>query len=65
MASAQITYRPHSGATPEDEARALAAVYRLAMRAHEEKEKGALPGTPEDDVEGIADAHTARPIIRG
>jgi hypothetical protein len=65
MDSTRITYRALPGTTPEEEARALAAVYRLVLQVHAERQKGACPGTLEDDVMGENDAHTAGPIIPG
>jgi len=41
-----LRYVPREGTTPEDEVRALAQVYDFVLRKHEEKKKGAQPGTP-------------------
>ena len=56
-----LTSRPNT--TLETQARALARVYRLALRAYE-REKGAHPGAP-DDVRRNQDAHTAQKSIPG
>jgi hypothetical protein len=64
MDSARITYRPRPGVTPEDEVCALAEAYRLILKAHAEKTKGARPGTPEDDVREEKNAPTAKRIVR-
>ena len=54
MGSGQITYRPRLGATPEAEANALAAVYRLILDS-----KKAAPESRLNDVRKDQDAHTA------
>jgi hypothetical protein len=63
MYRVRVTYRQRSDATPEDEVRVLAAVYRLVLKGHAEKAKGAHPGTPDDDVREEENAHTAKRII--
>ena len=65
MDSARVAYRSRPGTAPEDEVRALAAAYRLVLQAHAEKEKGARPGTLEDDVREEKNAHTAERSIPG
>ncbi len=53
MGNPTITYEPRPDATPEEEARALAAAYRFVLQAQEGKKKGARPGTP-DDTRGVS-----------
>ena len=48
--SPRLVYRPNLDVTPESEAHVLAEVYSFVLRAREEKEKGASPGTPDNDV---------------
>ena len=43
-----LRYAPREGVTPEDEVHTLARVYDFVLRKHEEKKKGAQPGTPDD-----------------
>jgi hypothetical protein len=59
----RITYRPRSDTTPEGETRALAEAYRFVLQAHDEKKKGARPGTPDDAKEKKKDELRAKGII--
>jgi hypothetical protein len=63
MDSIRVTYRSSSGVTPEEEVRALAAAYRLALRAHAKEKEGAGQGTPKDGAMEVENAHTAERTI--
>jgi hypothetical protein len=52
----RIEYHPHPDATPETEARALAAVYAVILGCHEHKEVAITDaGDDEDTVERSVD----------
>ena len=63
MSNPRIMYRPAPDATPESEARTLAAAYRFVLQVYEEKKKGAHPGTPDDVRREAQSAHTANAIL--
>ena len=46
--AARITYAPRGDATPEAELDALAAVYSLCIRKHQECKEAAHPAAPDD-----------------
>jgi hypothetical protein len=48
MSNARIRYTPHPETNPQAELDALAAVYSLCLRKHQERKKGAHPGAPND-----------------
>ena len=56
----KVLYRPRPEATPEEEARALAAVYRFVLQVHAERQKGAGAGTLEHDVKETNNVPTAK-----
>ena len=47
MSNPHFTYAPHAGATPEEELRELASVYRLVVLDCRTNE-GSQPGAPDD-----------------
>lgn len=61
MVELRVTYAPHPDATPEDEAAALACVYRFLLDRHAKK-AAAHPGDP-DDAERSSNGIRAKDII--
>jgi hypothetical protein len=46
--TARVTYRPRLDATPDTELNALSACYAFILQKHQERQKAAHPGGPDD-----------------
>jgi hypothetical protein len=60
VGSDQIVYSPRGDATPEAELSALANIYAFALQKHQERQKAARPGGPDDERKvknALADTH--------